>query len=112
MCSRSTLNEITDIVVDSYREVFGSDLVDVFLYGSYARGENSDGSDIDFAAIVKGDRLELQEKLKSVWSIAFEVGLEKDIIVSPVVIPYLEFEKYKAKLPYYRNIYLEGIKVG
>ena len=112
MCSRSTLNEITSAVVNSYREVFGSDLIDVFLYGSYARGENEDDSDIDYAAIVKGDRLELQEKVKKVWTVAFEVGLEKDVIISPTVIPYSEFEKYKSKLPYYRNINMEGIKVG
>ena len=31
---------------------------------------------------------------------------------SPTVIPYDEFEQYKEKLPYYRNIVKEGRKIG
>ncbi|MBT9848797.1 hypothetical protein GPK96_19455 [Blautia sp. MCC289] len=30
----------------------------------------------------------------------------------PTVIPYDEFEQYKEKLPYYRNIVKEGRKIG
>ena len=40
------------------------------------------------------------------------LGLENDIIVSPTVIPYDEFVKYKQSLPYYRNIAEEGKKIG
>lgn len=53
-----------------------------FLYGSYARGDYDDESDIDIAAVVKGRRQELQDK----WN--------KDI------------------LPYYRNIVKEGKRIG
>ncbi|MDD6305633.1 MAG: hypothetical protein PUA75_01585 [Clostridiales bacterium] len=31
-----------------------------------------------------------------------------DVVVSPTVIPYDEFEEYKGKLPYYRNIAKEA----
>ena len=34
----------------------------IFLYGSYARGDYDDESDIDIAAVVKGRRPELQDK--------------------------------------------------
>ena len=37
---------------------------------------------------------------------------KNDIIVSPTVIPYDEFVKYKQLLPYYRNIAEEGKKIG
>ena len=37
---------------------------------------------------------------------------ENDVIVSPLVIPYDEFEKYKQSLPYYRNIAEEGRRIG
>ena len=52
------------------------------------------------------------EKLKMVWEVSAELGLENDIIVSPTVIPYDEFVKYKQLLPYYRNIAEEGKKIG
>ena len=59
-----------------------------------------------------GSREELQEKLKAVWDVSAELGVENDIIVSPTVIPYEEFMKYKQTLPYYRNIAEEGQKIG
>lgn len=55
--------------------------------------------------------MELQEKLKTIWDISAEVGLENDIVVSPAVIPYDEYVRYKETLPYYRNIAQEGRKI-
>ena len=84
----------------------------VFLFGSYARGDYTENSDIDIVAVVHGSRMELQQKLKEVWDRSAEVGLENDIVVSPTVIPYDEFKKYQDTLPYYRNIMQEGKKIG
>ena len=106
------LNAVTDEIVKCYRSVFGETIVDIFLYGSYARGDYDDESDIDITAIVKGDRLELQNKLKKIWNISADIGLENDIIVSPTVIPFDEYEEYKRTLPYYINIWKEGKRIG
>lgn len=95
-----------------YRSVYGDSIDTIILYGSYARGDYSDDSDIDITAIVRGNRVELQKKLKKMWDFSTEVGLAYDVIVSPTVIPYDEFEQYKEKLPYYRNIVKEGRKIG
>lgn len=55
---------------------------EILLYGSYARGDNDSQSDIDFAAIVDGDRLNLQEKLTKLTSvrILLDPGQYKDSI--------------------------------
>lgn len=112
MCTENQLIKIISEIVRAYQEVFGSDIRSILLYGSYARGDYSDQSDIDFAAIVNGDRLELQNKLRIVWDKASDIGVENDAVISPVVIPYQEFERYKGSLPYYRNIEEEGRRVG
>lgn len=112
MCTLSQLDSISEQMVNCYRAVYGADVIEIFLYGSYARGDYDEESDIDMTAIVKGDRLELQQKLKQVWNRSAEIGLENDVVVSPTVIPYDEFEAYKDKLPYYRNICKEGRKIG
>ena len=100
MCDKTQLNKITSQIVEAYRDIYGQSIKNIVMYGSFARGDFDDESDIDFAAIVVG------------WDKASDIGLEHDAVVSPVVIPYEEFLEYKDKLPYYRNIDKEGIIVG
>ncbi len=112
MCTEMQFNKIIKEMVDCYRVVYGEDIVEIVLYGSYARGDFSEDSDIDLVAVVYGSRLDLQNKLKDVRNVSAELSLDNDIIISPMVIPYDEFMKYKQTLPYYRNIAKEGKKIG
>lgn len=45
------------------------------------------------------------------WDISSDLELEYGTIVSPTVIPYEEFERYKNDLPYYKNIQSEGVGI-
>ena len=112
MCTQAQLNSITKAMVDCYKVVYGEDVVEIILYGSYARGNSTEDSDIDIVALVRGSREDLQAKLKKIWDMSAELGLENDVIVSPTVVPYDEYMKYKQTLPYYRNIAEEGKKIG
>jgi hypothetical protein len=62
-------------------------------------------------ALVHGERRILQEQLKQVWEQTGDLELEYEIVISPTVIPFDEFEKYREDLPYYRNIASEGVSV-
>jgi Predicted nucleotidyltransferases len=111
MCSLNELNIILQRIAEIYRSVYGKELVKIVLYGSYARGDYKSDSDIDIAAIVQGDRAVLQEQLKQVWDASSDLELEYGTILSPTVIPYEEFEKYRDDLPYYQNIVQEGVDI-
>lgn len=112
MCTETQFNKIITEMVDCYKVVYGKDIVEIVLYGSYARGDFSEDSDIDLVAIVYGARLDLQNKLKDVRNVSAELGFDNDVLISPMVIPYDEFIRYKQTLPYYRNIAKEGKKIG
>jgi predicted nucleotidyltransferase len=112
MCTMQQLESIKSQIVDLYKNVYGDSVEEIYLYGSYARGDYDNDSDIDFTAVVKGDRKALQHKLKSVWDMSADIGLENDVVISPTVIPADEFAKYKEKLPYYKNIDKEGLRIG
>lgn len=112
MCTESQINNISKQMSQFYRSVYGDSIVAIYLYGSYARGNYDDESDIDITAIVRGERLDLQNKLKKIWEQSAEIGIENDVIVSPTVIPFDEYEEYKEILPYYINIWKEGKQIG
>lgn len=111
MCTKNELSIILNHIYKAYHDVYGNNIVNILLYGSYARGEYNNDSDIDIAAIVHGERYELQQKLNHVWEISSDLELEYGTIVSPTVIPFNEYMKYKEILPYYRNIEKEGILI-
>ena len=64
MCTKNELNSILQKLTQIYRSVYGENLVQVILYGSYARGDYHTDSDVDVVAIVHGDRKTLQQQLK------------------------------------------------
>ncbi len=108
MCSRNELSVILKKLATAYRDTYGDAIEQILLYGSYARGDNEDDSDIDVVAIVHGDRDRLQQQLKSIWDYSADLELEHETVLSPTVIPYEEYERYKDDLPYYKNIAREG----
>ena len=112
MCAKNELNSLLSELTQAYRLVYGDSLVKVILYGSYARGDYDQDSDIDVVALVDGQREILQQQLKRVWDTAWELELEYETIVSPTVIPYQEFLKYQDDIPYYRSIVKERVELS
>ena len=108
MNAKGKLEIICRRTADSYRRVYGDKIRAIFLYGSYARGDFNEESDIDFAAIVEGEREDLQQKCRLELKDTLAMDLEYDTVISPNVIPADEFARYEEKLPYYRNIKTEG----
>ena len=112
MNSKPFLDAICKRIVEAYRKAYGNAVEGIFLYGSYARGDYDEESDIDFVAIVNGDRLDLQKKCHQVWDEINKMDLEYDTVTSAQVIPAHEYEKYKGFLLYYKNIQKEGKRIG
>lgn len=73
MCTRNDLEKILKKIVIIYRNIYDQNLCDIYLYGSYARGDYNTESDIDIVAIVKGERRELQNQLKQIWDIVYSL---------------------------------------
>lgn len=106
------MEEICRRVVAAYRKAYGDDIEAIYLYGSYARGDYDEDSDIDFAAIVKGDLSDSYEKRKQILSCTLKMDLELDIITSPMIISSKIFNEYKNEVGYYGNIFKEGIRLA
>lgn len=111
MCDSDHLNGLTTDLVSEYRRLFGSSLRQVILYGSYARGDFDEESDVDVAALVDCSREALHKTFEQLGEISSELSLTYGITVSPTAICFADFLKYQDSLPYYRNIRNEGVQL-
>jgi len=111
MCTRNDIDAIVKKIIATYHHVYGDKLMAVYLYGSYARKDYDEHSDVDIVAIVDGERKYVQNQLKRIWDKSSELELEYEVIISPTAIPYNDFTTYGSVLPYYRNISTEGVRL-
>lgn len=111
MCNNSTLNILLKEAKCELTKLFGSKLLHVVLYGSYARGDFNNESDIDIIAIVDMDKMVLQKYRRTVSAIANEIDLKYGVLLSIKLQDNESFIKYQNVLPFYQNIIKEGIKI-
>jgi len=88
-------------------EIYGSTIAEVVLYGSYARGQESDESDIDMAIVLKAKQTE--EQYDRMTDIVVDYQLDLGITLSVISIELREFMEWKKTLPLYKNVDKEGI---
>lgn len=68
-------------------DLLGDGLDQVILFGSVARGEASEESDVDVLVVLEDKSLK-----DKVFDISYEIMLEKDVYISPKVVSKSEFE--------------------
>ena len=89
-------------------ELIRSDLKKIILFGSYARGDYTDESDIDIAVLVGCDRKETVRYKDDLVALSAEMDLKNMVVVNFVCLSYKEFNEKKGYYPYYANIEREG----
>lgn len=99
--------EMTMELVDGLLQVFGNNIQQIILYGSVARKEETEESDIDIA-IILNEQLDLDKKDEFISWVA-DLDLKYEKVFSIIDIEKKNFDKWKNILPFYRNICREGI---
>ncbi|MFB6159427.1 MAG: nucleotidyltransferase domain-containing protein [Candidatus Nanohalobium sp.] len=75
------------------QEELGDSLKKLVLYGSVAKGQESEESDVDVFAVV-----ESQEQKERLEDLAFDVSVEHGVFIVPVIKTVEEFEESKDSL--------------
>ena len=109
MFSRTSLNEITAKVVQAAKESLGEKLDRVILYGSYARGDFDDESDIDIMVLADIPREDVNKASRQIWSLTGDLDLEYNVVVSIHVADCQTFYRFVDDLPFYINVQKEGV---
>lgn len=94
-------------LVRGLTEIFGKNMCAIILFGSVARGDAVDESDIDIAVIIKKE-MDIQTKRYFIsWVADMDIRYEK--VFSIVDIQEKNIKKWESVLPFYQNIQREGI---
>ncbi|MCL2078291.1 MAG: nucleotidyltransferase domain-containing protein [Oscillospiraceae bacterium] len=109
MCSQSVLNEITGKVVQAARVSLGNKLDKVILYGSYARGDNDNESDIDIMVLADIPLEHRGEERDRIRELLGYIDLDYDIVLSLNVTDCATFNRYTDDLPFYMNVLRDGV---
>lgn len=93
----------------STTQLLGDRAKKIILYGSYARSDYHNSSDIDIMILTDLTDDEINEYEQKIWDFSFDIELENDVILSPMI---RNIETYNIRTtynPFYKNVQKEGV---
>lgn len=111
MCTKSELQVVLKKVRSAAQQLYGDKLNRIILYGSYARGDHTDESDIDIMIVLDCESGEIKKLRGITAEMASDISLEAEVFLSILLRDKKYFETNRNLLPFYQNIEREGIAV-
>jgi predicted nucleotidyltransferase len=102
-------NGVARAVKAELQQLYGDRLAKVILYGSYARGDFRDDSDMDFLVVLKDDSIDIGKELRLMNKPLYKISDNYDIALSshPTTLSRLKNSQFL----FYENIRREGVEV-
>ena len=94
------------------RRILGKNLKQVILYGSYARGDYTEDSDIDIMVLTTLTDKEIEQIETEIYDLAFDYLMDYGVDISVVIKNEEQFNYWLGALPFYDNVEKEGIVIG
>ena len=105
---QNKLNVVLNSFVTECRFVFNDKLIDVRLFGSYARGDYNDDSDIDVMVILDMSDTGIRKSRHDICRIAAMLELQYNVTISPVLYGKEEYASRKS-FGFCKNVEREGV---
>ena len=80
----------------------------LILYGSFARGDNTEGSDIDLLILLDKDIITINDEKRMKYPL-YDLEFDTGQIISPLVLSKKDWEHRHKITPFYENVSREGI---
>ena len=105
----NSVANIVDMFTENVEKLFGNKLSKIILYGSYARGDFRENSDVDIMILVRIPDEEIIEFEDRVYDFVFDIQMDTGTDISAIIKNEEHFEYWVDTLPFYRNVRDEGI---
>lgn len=94
------------------KKIYGINLRAVILYGSCARGDFANDSDIDIMVLLDVAQEEVGKARSKILDVSDQIDLEYDVVLAPVIQSWRLYNQYMAVSCFYQNVEREGIKIA
>lgn len=94
------------------KTILGNKLKKIILYGSYARGDYNEKSDIDIMILTTFTEEEIEKIENSIFDLAFDFQMDYGVDISVVIKNEEHFNYWLGALPFYDNVQKEGVVLG
>jgi predicted nucleotidyltransferase len=111
MLTQEKFRVLTSEVTQSIRGLLGVKLDKVILYGSYARGDYDENSDIDIMVLGDIDDVERSQYLSELIALTRDVELNNDVFISFFINNKDLFYERLPLLPFNQNVINDGIEL-
>ena len=108
---KEELRELLKKYTADVRALYGSHLKEVILYGSYARGDCREDSDIDIMILVDMDDEEIRRLTETLSNLTYDYNDANDILIMPMTVNITHFNRWLRAYPFYNNVRREGIEL-
>ena len=82
----------------------------LILYGSYARGDYKEDSDIDILVLLDKDKITYEDRTR-IGNPLYHIQLATDTLISPCIFSKQQWEAKHRITPFYKNVTREGIRL-
>ena len=91
------------------KRILGENLKKVILYGSYARGDYTENSDIDIMVLTTLTDAEIEKIEAQIYDVEFDFLMDYGVDISVVIKNENQFNYWLGALPFYDNVQREGV---
>ena len=104
--------EILMLFIQGAKKILKNNLSKLIVYGSYARGDYKENSDIDVMILTPLSNQQIEKVENAVFDLAFDLEMESEIVINPVIENEAHYQYWLGALPFYNNVEREGIVIG
>ena len=103
------VEEILNNYVNAIKSIYGSHLRKVILYGSYARGDYNESSDVDIMILLDISDLECKDYQDMLFDMTYDINFDNNVEINAIAKSEDTFNKWLNAYPFYQNIQNEGV---
>lgn len=106
-----SVQNIVTLFAKEVKRVLGKNMDKVIVYGSYARGDYDEHSDLDIMVLVSCPEEDIKPFEYELYDVAFDFFMEYGIEISVIVKNKEHFNCWLGALPFYDNVEREGVVI-